>query len=508
MTLHFGYGIIKTDERLFVALIIIAEMWVMLMFDVVIIGAGSSGCAVARELSRFDVSVCVVDRESDVCEGTTKANSAIVHAGFDAVPGTLKAKLNVRGSKLMPELSEQLDFAYKNNGAFVLCFDEAQIPALEELAKRGAENGVEGVRVISGDEARAMEPALTDEVKAALYAPTSGIVCPFEMTLAFAENALANGVEFRLSTCVTGIEKTVKGYTVHTDKGDIEAGTVVNAAGVYADRLHAMVSAEPMKIIPRRGEYMLLDREAGGLVSHTVFQQPTKMGKGILVSPTVHGNLLLGPTAEDIDDKENTATTRKGLGEVRAKAGLSVKNIPFGKAITGFTGLRAVGDTGDFIIRECGDAPGFIDVAGIESPGLSSAPAIGEYVREIIAGIIPLEEKKDFIPTRKGITHFAALSQEEKNELIKREPAYGSVVCRCETVTEGEILDAINRPLGATTLDGVKRRTRAGMGRCQAGFCSPVTIALIAEKLGIGLLDVKKNGVYPESEESEADDNA
>ncbi len=474
------------------------------MYDVLIVGAGSSGCAAARELSQYKLSVAVVDRDSDVCEGTTKANSAIVHAGFDAVPGTLKARLNVRGSKLMPELSRRLDFAYKNNGAFVLCFDKAQLPDLEELAKRGEANGVEGVKIISGDEARAMEPALTDEVESALYAPTSGIVCPFEMTLAFAENAFENGVQFKLSTCVTGIEKTSFGYTVHTDKGDIDTRLVVNAAGVYADKLHAMVSREPMTVIPRRGEYMLLDKEAGGLVSHTVFQQPTKMGKGILVTPTVHGNLLLGPTAENIDDKENTATTRHGLAEVRAKAGLSVKNIPFNKVITGFAGLRAVGDTHDFIIKECEDAKGFIDCAGIESPGLSSAPAIGEYVREIIAGIIPLEPKPDYKAERKGIVHFAQLTRQEQMELISREPAYGQVVCRCETVTEGEILDAIDRPLGATTLDGVKRRTRAGMGRCQAGFCSPTTIKLLAEKLGIGLLDVKKNGSY----EKEADGNA
>ena len=477
------------------------------MFDVTVIGAGSTGCAVARELSRYKLSLCVVDKESDVCEGTTKANSAIVHAGFDAVPGTLKAKLNVRGSKMMPALAKLLDFDYKQNGAFVLCFDKEQLPGLQELVRRGEENGVEGVRIISGDEARQMEPELTDEVVAALYAPTSGIVCPFGMTLAFAENAAANGAEFRLSTAVSGIDKSDKGYVIHTDKGDIETRLVVNAAGVYADKLHAMVSRVPMNIIPRRGEYMLLDREAGGLVSHTIFQQPTKMGKGILVTPTVHGNLLLGPTAEDIDDKENTATTREGQAEVRAKAGLSVKSNPFGKVITGFTGLRAVGDTHDFIIGECEDAKGFIDAAGIESPGLTSAPAIGEYVRDIVAAIIPLEEKTGFIAERKGITRFAALSEEEKNELIRKDPAYGTVVCRCETVTMGEILEAINRPLGATTLDGVKRRTRAGMGRCQAGFCSPVTISLIAEKLGLGLLDVRKNGSYT-AEESGADDNA
>ncbi len=474
------------------------------MYDVAVIGAGSSGCAIARELSRYKLAVCVIDRESDVCEGTTKANSAIVHAGFDAVTGSLKARLNVRGSTMMPELSRKLDFAYKQNGALVLCFDKEQTAGLEELCERGRRNGVEGVRIITGDEARELEPALTDEVVAALYAPTSGIVCPFEMTLAFAENALANGAEFRLSTCVNGIDKTDGGYTLRTSSGDIQTRVVVNAAGVYADKLHAMVSAEPMKITPRRGEYMLLDKEAGGLVTHTVFQQPTRMGKGILVTPTVHGNLLLGPTAEDIDDKENTATTRSGTAEVRAKAQLSVKGIPFGKVITGFTGLRAVGDTHDFIIRECSDAKGFIDCAGIESPGLTSAPAIGEYVRDIVTGILSPEKKPDFIDERRGIVHFAALTEEERNELIKRDPAYGTVVCRCETVTEGEIRDAIDRPLGAVTLDGVKRRTRAGMGRCQAGFCSPTTIALIAEKLGIGLLDVKKNGVY----EKEAADNA
>ena len=466
------------------------------MYDVVIIGAGASGCAIARELMRYRLSCCVVDRESDVCEGTSKANSAIVHAGFDCVPGTLKARLNVRGSEMMPELSKELDFAFRNNGALVLCFDKEQIDGLQELAERGEKNGVKGIKVITGDEARAMEPSLTDEVAAALYAPTSGIVCPFEMTLAFAENALANGAEFRLGEEVTAIEKTADVYKITTDKGVLEAKVVVNAAGVYADRLHAMVSTEPMNIIPRRGEYMLLDKDAGGLVSHTIFQQPTKMGKGILVTPTVHGNLLLGPTAEDIDDKENTATTRQGLAEGRAKAGLSVKGIPFNKAITGFTGLRAVGDTHDFIIGECKDAKGFIDVAGIESPGLTSAPAIGEYAAEIVAGLLSPEKNESFIPSRKGITKMAALSDAEKNEMIKKDPAYGTIVCRCEGITEGEIKEAIDRPLGATTLDGVKRRTRAGMGRCQAGFCSPKTMALIAEKLGIGIGEVRKNGVY------------
>ena len=427
------------------------------MYDVLIIGAGAVGCAAAMELAKYKLSVCVVDKESDVCEGTTKANSAIAHAGFDAEPGTLKAKLNVRGSKMMPELAQKLDFAYKQNGAMVLCFDEADKPKLEILKDRAVKNGVDKVSIISGDEARKLEPNLSDEVCAALLAETSAIICPFEMTLAFAENALANGAEFKLSTEVTGIKKQRDAFVVSTSGGDIQAKVIINAAGVYADKIHSMVSSTPLSITARRGEYLRMDKAAGSVVSHTVFQLPTKMGKGILVTPTVHGNLLAGPTAEDINDKENLATTKGGIEQIKAKGALSVRNIPFNKVITSFTGLRAVGDTGDFIIGHS-DVKGFIDAAAIESPGLTSAPAIGEYLRELTGELIPLEKKDNVIETRNGIAHFALLSQNEQNALIKQNPAYGKIVCRCETITEGEILDAINRPLGATTLDGVKRR--------------------------------------------------
>ncbi|MCR5816238.1 MAG: NAD(P)/FAD-dependent oxidoreductase [Ruminococcus sp.] len=464
------------------------------MTDVVIIGAGAVGCATAMKLSKYKLSVCVIDKASDVCEGTTKANSAIAHAGFDAEPGTLKARLGVRGSEMMEELARKLQFAYIRNEAMVLCFDE-DTSGLNVLKERGEKNGVKGLSIISGDEARAIEPNLTDEVQAALLAKTSAIVCPFEMTIAFAENAFANGAEFKLSTEVTGIEKVDNGFKVKTNKGDIEAKAVINAAGVYADKIHSMVSSTPLKITPRKGEYMLMDKETVPTVSRTIFQLPTKMGKGILVTPTVHGNLLAGPTAVDIDDKENTATTSEGLNEVRAKGSLSVKNVPWGKVITSFTGLRAVGESGDFIIEES-DAEGFFDAAGIESPGLTSAPAIGEYLAELVSKRIPLEKKADYIDTRQGVIHFAQLTDEQRDELIKKDPAYGRIVCRCCTVTEGEILDAINRPLGATTLDGVKRRTGAGMGRCQAGFCSPTSMVLIAKKLGIKTEDVLKNGVY------------
>jgi len=463
-----------------------------MMYDVIIIGGGVTGCAAAAELAKYQLDVCLVEKESDVCEGTSKANSAIVHAGFDAEPDTLKAKLNVRGNAMIAELSDKLDFAFKNNGAMVLCFEEERLTDLKNLREKGEKNGVAGLEILSGDEARAREPRLSKEVKYALYAPTSGIVCPFEMTLAFAENAYANGVEFRLSTEVTAIEKNSEGWKVTTDKGEILGRYIFNCAGVYADKIAEMANAGDFRIIPRKGEYMLMDKDAGETVSHTIFQLPTKMGKGVLVTPTVHGNLLVGPTAEDIDDKENTSTTAGGFAEIRAKSALSVEGLPFGKVITGFTGLRAVGDTNDFIINE--GAEGFFNAAGIESPGLTSAPAIAEMLREMLSKKTDLTPKTDHIDTREGVVHFAELSREEQNALIAKDPTYGNIVCRCETITEGEIRDAINRPLGAVTLDGVKRRTRAGMGRCQAGFCSPKTILLLAEKLGCGIGGVRKTG--------------
>lgn len=465
------------------------------VYDIAVIGAGVTGCAIARELSRYELSVVVTDKESDVCEGTSKANSAIVHAGFDAKPGSLKAKLNVEGNRLIGKLSEELDFSFRQNGAFVVCQSEDELQKLEELKNRGEQNGVEGLRILGRDEALAMEPALADSVYAALYAPTSGIVCPFMMTLAFAENAYENGVRFSLSTEVTGIEKKADGtFTVSTSNGDISARIIINCAGVYADKIHDMVCEPSFKITARRGEYLLLDKRVGNTVDKTIFQLPTVMGKGVLVTPTIHGNLLVGPTAEDIPDKEDTATTREGLDNVKRQSALSVKNVPYGQVITSFSGLRATADTGDFIIREDDKVKGFIDVSGIESPGLTSAPAIAVFVRDIVGGLTELREKKDFAPVRKGIVRLAELSAEERARLISERPEYGQIICRCEQISEGEILDSINRPLGATTLDGVKRRVRAGMGRCQGGFCSPRIMSLLAQKQGITIGEVKKNG--------------
>ena len=475
-----------------------------MMYDVIIIGAGVTGCAIAWQLSKYNLSTIVLEKCSDVCEGTSKANSGIVHAGFDAVPGTMKAKMNVRGNEMIRELADEIGFAFKKTGAMVLCFDESDRDKLNDLYERGQANGVTGLEILDGDSARKLEPSLSKEVKCALYANTSGIVCPFEMTIAFAEVALSNGVKFELNTEVIGIERAESGFIVDTSNKQFEGKIVINAAGVYADTIHNMVCDNKIKITPRRGEYFLLDKEAGNLVGRTIFQLPTKLGKGVLVTPTVHGNLLVGPSAESLNDKENTATTSEVLAGIKEKAGLSVEGIPFNKVITTFSGLRASGETHDFIIEES-EVKGFIDVAGIESPGLTSAPAIGEYVADIVKAIweteistgnqegIKLVKKSDYIDKRSGILHFAELLRDEQNELIKTDSSYGNIVCRCESVTEGEIRNAIKRPLGARTLDGVKRRTRAGMGRCQAGFCTPKVMAILSEELGIPMEEIRKN---------------
>ncbi len=466
-----------------------------MIYDVVIIGAGVSGSAVAREVSRYDVSACVLEKCEDVCEGTSKANSAIVHAGFDAAEGSLMAKLNVEGNEMMDQLSKDLDIPFKRNGSLVVCVHEEEIDGLKTLYDRGVKNGVKGLEILTREEAIAKEPNLSDEVVGALYAPTGGIVCPFELNIAMAENANMNGVDFRFNTEVEDIKKGEDGlWHIRTNNGEYVSRVVVNAAGVYADRIHNMVSEDKMHIIERRGDYLLLDKEVGGFVSHTVFQQPTKYGKGVLVTPTVHGNVLVGPTAIDLEDKEGNNTTAEGLGEVTAKANESVKNLPLRNVITSFAGLRAHLERHEFVIEEVKDAPDFIDVAGIESPGLTASPAIGKMVGNMLRDKMGLKEKADWIATRKGIKSTQGLSIEEMNALIKENPAYGTIVCRCESITEGEILDAIHRPLGARSLDGVKRRTRAGMGRCQAGFCSPRTMEIINRELGLPYEKITKSG--------------
>ena len=464
------------------------------MYDIIVIGAGVIGCAVARELSRCNAKILVLDKNADVCEGTSKANSAIVHSGYDAKNGSLMAKFNVEGNAMMDAVCRELDVPFKRIGSLTVCTDPDDLPKLTELYDRGVANGVPGLQILNREEALAIEPNLADGVVAALYAPSAGIICPFKLTVAYAENAAENGAEFLLNTAVTDVYSDNDLWHIVTDSGEYTARAVVNAAGVYSDELNNMVSTRKLHITPRRGDYILLDRSVNGYVCHTVFQLPSKFGKGVLVTPTVHGNTIVGPTAVDIDDKESTATTAPAIADVIAKSAISIKSLPTRQVITSFAGLRAHEDAHEFVLGEAQGAENFFNCAGIESPGLSSAPAIAVYTADLIREKLNLSEKPDFHPNRKDILNPNHLSAEEHNELIHREPAYGTIICRCESVTEGEILDAIRRPVGARTLDGVKRRTRAGMGRCQAGFCSPKVMDILVRELGISMEDVRKSG--------------
>lgn len=464
------------------------------MYDVIIIGSGVIGSAVARELSRYQLKTCVLEKGEDVGAGTSKANSGIVHAGFDAVPGSNKAIFNVEGNQMMEELSKEIDFPFRRNGSLVLCFREEDYKKLEELVEQGEKNGIKGLRILTKEELKEMEPNISDNAVAALYAPTGGIVCPFKLTVALAENANVNGVEFKFNTEVKNIEKCDGFYKLSTDQEVFESKVVINAAGVYADVIHNMISDKKIEIIPRKGEYCLLDKAVEGYVDKTIFQLPTAYGKGVLITPTVHGNILVGPTAKDIENKEGVHTTREGIDELLTKASLSVKNLPTRQIITSFAGLRAHSRTGDFIIGEVEDAKGFIDIAGIESPGLTCAPAIGKKIAKQVKEILKPKVKDNFIAKRKDVVLMSELSNEEKEKLIKQKPEYANIVCRCEMVSEGEIIDAIHRPLGAKSLDGIKRRTRVGMGRCQTGFCAPKTMEILTRELNKSPFSVTKSG--------------
>ena len=457
-------------------------------YDVVVIGAGVIGSSVARYLSRYNLKTLVVEKEEDICSGTSKANSAIVHAGHDAMPGTNKAKFNLLGSKMMEELSKELDFPYRRNGSLVVCFAKEDLPALNDLYERGLKNGVEGLEILSGEEVRKREKNLSENIVAALWCPTGAIVCPFGLTQAMAENAAVNGAEFRFNFRVSSIRNEDGLYIINDE---IKTKTVVNCAGVYSDELHNLVSDKKYHITPRKGDYVLMDREVGDFVDATIFQLPTSLGKGVLVTPTVHGNLLVGPSATDMDNKEANATTGDDLNKIISAARMSAENIPFNKTITSFSGLRACEDGHDFILNEAKD--GFFDCVGIESPGLSSAPAIGEYMSDLVAEKLKATKKDNFIAKRKNIVKVAELSHDERKKVIEKNPLYGQIICRCEEISEGEIVDAIKRVPGATSLDGVKRRVRAGMGRCQAGFCSPKVMEIIARETGKKMEDVCKN---------------
>lgn len=463
------------------------------LYDIAIIGGGVIGGMIARNLSAYRLKLCILEKEADVARGASAANSAIVHAGFDAKEGSMKAKMNVRGSEMMEAVCHELGVKYQKNGSLVLGFDNEDKLVLEDLLQRGKTNGVKGLRLIDQAELRKIEPNTAKEATCALLAPTGAIVCPYELTIASIGNAMDNGAELLTEFEVLGIEDMGDHFAVSSKNQTIRARYLINAAGLFADEIAKMAGDHSFSIHPRRGEYLLLDKECGSLVKHTLFRTPSKMGKGLLVTPTVDGNLLVGPTSVDMEDKANKATTPEGLSLIRQKSIENANGIPFGKTITSFCGLRAVGSTGDFIINLPRER--FVNVAGIESPGLSSSPAIAEYVTELLQNAgLPLEKKADYNPIRQASHAFREGTIEQKNAIIQKDPSYGRIICRCEGVSEGEILAAIRQNPRPRDLDGVKRRTRAQMGRCQGGFCSPYIVEMLAKEWEMPIELVTKFG--------------
>lgn len=448
------------------------------MYDVAIIGSGITGSACAYFLSKYRLKIAVIEKNNDVCCGTTKANSAIIHAGYDPHPETLMAKLNVKGSAMAKEICAKLDVPYNQIGSLVVAFSEEEAKTVEELFERGNANGVPDLKILNREELKEAEPMISDEALCALYAPSAAIVNPWEYGLAMAETAVRNGAEILLESEVTSIKKENGVFKITAGEKEIEAKYVINAAGVNCDDVHNMIAPPKFRVIPSAGEYYLLDKSEGKRARHVIFQCPNKDGKGVLVSPTVHGNLIVGPNA-DARDKDDTSTKTSCLDFVREKAVKSVPSINFRENIRNFTGVRAATEIDDFIIEFA--CEGFLDLAGIKSPGLSAAPAIAELAVKMLGESgLALEEKESFTDERTHL-RFKHLSDEEKNNAVKKNSAYGRVICRCETITEGEIIDALNSPIPPVSLDGIKRRAGTGMGRCQGGFCGPKVLEIMAK---------------------------
>ena len=465
------------------------------MTDILIIGAGVTGCAVARALSRYQGHITVLEAGEDVAVGASKANSGIVHAGFDAHAGTRKAYFNVKGAKMYAALAEEMGVPYVNNGALVLGFTQEDLQTLKELYDQGLVNGVEGLELLTREQVLEMEPDTNPGVTGALLAKTSAVVSPYEMTLALAYHAAQNGVEFVFDAPVTAIEHDAGVYTVTAGGRQYQAKAVINCAGVHSGQIRALMSSEKIQIIPRKGEYYLMDATIPCPFQHTMFQCPGKMGKGVLVTPTAHGNVLLGPSAEDVPQDDDTATTRTGLDFVLEKCRLTWPQVNTRGTITTFAGIRAHEAGGDFLVGKVPGAPaGAFEAAGVESPGLTAAPAVGEELAAMAADYLQLAQKENWLPPVPLLKPFFSMNDAQRAQACAENAAYGSLICRCEQVTEAEILDAIHRPVGARSLDGVKRRTRAGMGRCQGGFCSTRVLEILCEELQLSPLEVTKCG--------------
>ncbi|MBQ4452036.1 MAG: NAD(P)/FAD-dependent oxidoreductase [Clostridia bacterium] len=461
------------------------------MYDVAIVGCGVIGAAAAYYLSMYDLKILVLEKENDIAMGATRANSAIIHAGYDPEPGTLMARLNVRGCEMAKDLCDKLSVPYRQCGSLVLAFSAAEDETVKILYDRGVQNGVKGLMILTAEEVHEMEPQVSDQVTSALYAPSAGIVNPWEYALAFAEVAVLNGVELYRNSEVTDIRKTEKGFEINAGKNTFESRFVINAAGVDSAFVHEMVADRSFTVKPSKGSYYLMDKCECARTNHVLFQCPSEKGKGVLVSPTVHGNLIVGPDAEPSKDMHRVNTTAASLSYVKSAAAKSVPGIDYRNAIRNFAGMRANTDQSDFVIGFA--APGFLDLAGIKSPGLTSAPAIGEEAVKLLreAGL-ELVYKVSPVQTRKKL-RFKELSEEEKRAVIAKNPLYGRVICRCETITEGEIVDAIRSPIPPVSVDGIKRRAGTGMGRCQGGFCGPRVLEILARELEIDPKQVLKD---------------
>ncbi len=455
------------------------------MYDIAIIGCGVVGASIAYSLSAYDLNILILEQENDVAMGTTKANSAIIHAGYDPEPGTLIAKLNTRGSEMMEELCRKLSVKYNRIGSLVLGFNEQDRAHIEKLYDNGMKNGVPGMKILSGEETRAIDPQVSKGVTCALYAPSAAIIDPWGLAIAEAETAVRNGAELHCNAKVTGLTQNTESVVLHTASGDFETRYVVNCAGGWAGEICELTGQKEWESALSKGEYYLMDKSSGSLAKHVIFQCPTEKGKGVLVAPTVHGNLIVGPNASPVEDPYNRETTLAGLDEVAEASAKSIDGIDLRQCIRNFAGVRAIISEPDFVIRPAAACPRMLHVAGIKSPGLSAAPAIAEYAIEQLSSMgLALNKKESWIETREQV-RFKELSSEEKKELIKKDPRYGRVICRCETITEGEIVDAIHSPIPPCSIDGVKRRAGAGMGRCQGGFCGPRVLDLIAKERGI-----------------------
>ena len=456
-------------------------------YDIAIVGAGVIGCAVARELARYQLKICLIDKENDVANGTTKANSGIIHGGYADEPGTLRAKLCCLGNTLYSKLAQELNFGLNRIGSWVLGFSEEDQKQLQVLLDYGIKNGVSDLEIMDKTTVLAKEPNLNQEIKSALYCPSAGVVSPYEVAIALAENAIQNGVALKLETEVSSIQKDQEGFLLKTNWGEFCSKIVINAAGLYADKLAEMVGTKNIVINPRRGQYLLFDKDAGQLVNSVIFQVPTKISKGVLVTKTQHGNLLLGPDAMAVAQKDDLDTEPENLEKIILAARKTLPNFELSKVITCFAGNRAATKNHDFIIEES-EVSGFINVAGIESPGLTAAPAISKYVVELIdkTSKVKLVENPNFNPTREDFPKITELTCEQLDQLIKREPSYGKVICRCEEISLGEINAVFNRGIPIKSLDALKRRTRTGMGQCQGSFCTPRLIEIISKNLKVG----------------------